>query len=115
MSTSGSAPFTLASRRLGALPLVAHFARRMGLPGLPDRWVPPDDARLALDPATVPGAVIANLCLEHRPLYAPGERAAQSEPGLPGLAGGQAGLLNDDPAGCRTGCSPPAGAACSPS
>ncbi|HEY1001126.1 MAG TPA: IS1634 family transposase, partial [Streptosporangiaceae bacterium] len=99
MSTSGSAPFTLASRRLGALPLVAHFARRMGLPGLLDRWVPPDDARLALDPATVLGAVIANLCLEHRPLYALGEWAAQSEPGLLGLAGGQAGLLNDDRAG----------------
>ena len=77
MSAPGSAPFTftLTSRRLGALPLVAHFAGRMGLPGLLDRWVPPDDARLALDPAAVLGAVVANLCLEHRPLYALGERA----------------------------------------
>ena len=99
MSTPGSAPFTLASRRLGALPLVAHFARRMGLPGLLDRWVPPDDARLALDPATVLGAVVANLCTEHRPLYALGEWAAQFEPGLLGLAEDQAGLLNDDRAG----------------
>jgi len=99
VSTPGSAPFTLASRRLGALPLVAHFARRMGLPGLLDRWVPPDDARLALDPATVLGAVVANLCTEHRPLYALGEWAAQFEPGLLGLAEDQAGLLNDDRAG----------------
>ena len=95
----GSGPYTLESRRLGALPLVAHFAGRMGLPGLLDRWVPSDDARLALDPATVLGAVVANLCTEHRPLYALGEWAAQFEPGLLGLAAGQAGLLNDDRAG----------------
>jgi len=94
-----SGPYTLESRRLGALPLIAHFAGRMGLPGLLDRWVPPDDARLALDPAAVLGAVIANLCTGHRPLYALGEWAAQFEPGLPGLAAGQARLLNDDRAG----------------
>ena len=99
MSTSGSAPFTLASQRLGALPLVAHFARRIGLPGLLDRWVPPDDARLALDPATVLSAVIANLCIEHRPLYALGEWAEAFEPALLGLAEGEAELLNDDRAG----------------
>ena len=97
MRTSG--PFTLESRRLGALPLVAHVAGRMGLAGLLDRWVPPDDARLALDPAVVLGVVVANLCTEHRPLYALGEWAAQFEPGLLGLAEGQAGLLNDDRAG----------------
>ena len=99
MNTPGPAPFTLASRQLGALPLVAHFARRIGLPGLLDRWVPPDDARLALDPATVLAIVVANLCIEHRPLYALGEWAAAFEPALLGLAAGQAGLLNDDRAG----------------
>jgi hypothetical protein len=99
VSTPGSAPFTLASRRLGALPLVAHFARRIGLPGLLDRWVPPDDARLALDPATVLSVVVANLCTGHRPLYALGEWAAAYDPAPLGLAGGQAGLLNDDRAG----------------
>ncbi|MGH3193099.1 MAG: IS1634 family transposase [Streptosporangiaceae bacterium] len=99
MSTRGSASFTLASRRLGALPLVAHFAGRIGLPGLLDCWVPPDDARLALDPATVLGAVVANLCTGHRPLYALGEWAEAYEPALLGLAAGQAGLLNDDRAG----------------
>ena len=99
MNTPGPVPFTLTSRRLGAVPLVAHFARRIGLPGLLDRWVPPDDARLALDPATVLSVVVANLCIEHRPLYALGEWAAAYEPALLGLAGGQAGLLNDDRAG----------------
>jgi len=61
--------------------------------------VPPDDARLALDPATVLSVVVANLCIEHRPLYALGEWAAAYEPALLGLAEGQAGLLNDDRAG----------------
>ena len=103
MSTPGSAAFTLASRRLGALPLVTHFTCRIGLPGLLDRWVPPDDARLALDPATVLSAVVANLCTGHRPLYALGEWAAAYEPALLGLAGGQAGLLNDDRAGPDAG------------
>ena len=35
-----------------------------------DAWVPADDARLALDPAVVIAAVVANLAIEHRPLYA---------------------------------------------
>ena len=100
VSTPGSAPFTLASRRLGAVPLVAHFTRRIGLPGLLECWVPPDDARLALDPATVLAIVVANLCIEHRPLYALAEWAEAYEPALLGLAAGQAGLLNDDRA-CR--------------
>jgi hypothetical protein len=91
--------FTLTTRYLGALPVAGHFAGRMGLHRLLDTWVPPDDARLALDPATVLSAVIANLCIEHRPLYALGEWAAAYEPALLGLAGGQAGLLNDDRAG----------------
>ena len=99
MGTPATAPFTLASRRLGALPLVAYFTRRIGLQRLLDTWVPPDDARLALDPATVLSALIANLCIEHRPLYALGEWAAAYEPGLLVLAGGQAGLLNDDRVG----------------
>ena len=99
VSTPGSAPFTLASRRLGAVPLVAHFTRRIGLPGLLECWVPPDDARLALDPATVLAIVVANLRIEHRPLYALAEWAEAYEPALPGLAAGQAGLLNDDRAG----------------
>ena len=71
----------------------------MGLPGLLDRWVPPDDARLALDPAAVLGAVIANLCTEHRPLYGLADWAAGYEPAQLGLLPGQAALCNDDRAG----------------
>ena len=91
--------FTLATRRLGALPLISHFAARTGLAALLDAWVPADDARLALDPAVVLSVVVANLAVEHRPLYSLGEWAAAFEPSLLGLADGEAGLLNDDRAG----------------
>ncbi|MGH3070126.1 MAG: hypothetical protein ACRDOH_11240 [Streptosporangiaceae bacterium] len=70
------APFTLTSRRLGALPLAGHFARRTGLCRLLDTWVPADDARLALDPAVVLTLLVVNLTVEHRPLYALSEWAA---------------------------------------
>jgi hypothetical protein len=93
------APFTLASRRLGALPLIGHFAARMGLHRLLDAWVPADDARVALDPAVVIALVVANLTVEHRPLYALGEWAAAYEPSLLRLGESGAGLLNDDRAG----------------
>ncbi len=91
--------FTLATRRLGALPLISHFAARTGLPALLGTWVPADDPRLALDPEVVLSVIVANLCTEHRPLYALGEWAQAYEPALLGLADGEAGLLNDDRAG----------------
>lgn len=40
------ARFTLTTRYLGALPVVGHFAGRMGLHRLLDAWVPAGDARL---------------------------------------------------------------------
>ncbi len=91
--------FTLTSARLGALPLIRHFAARMGLGRLLDAWVPADDPRLALDPAAVIAALIANLATGHQPLYALGEWAAGYDPSLLGLGRRGAGLLNDDRAG----------------
>ncbi len=61
--------------------------------------MPADDARLALEPAVVIAAVVANLAVEHRPLYALSEWAAAYEPSLLGLGEGEAGLLNDDRVG----------------
>ena len=93
------ARFTLTTRYLGALPVVGHFAGRMGLHRLLDAWVPADDARLALDPAVVIAAVVANLAIEHRPLYARSEWAAVYEPSLLLLGEDGPGLLNDDRVG----------------
>ena len=93
------AGFTLTTRYLGALPLAGHFAARAGLRRRLDAWVPADDARLALEPAVVIAAVVANLAVEHRPLYALSEWAAAYEPSLLGLGEDGPGLLNDDRVG----------------
>jgi hypothetical protein len=41
-----SPPFTLSSRRLGALPVISQIAGRMGLPRLLDKHMPLPDVRM---------------------------------------------------------------------
>jgi len=95
---TGATGFELASARLGALPVIRHFAQRAGLPALLARYLPPADARLRLDPARVIYVVVANLLAGRAPLYRLAEWAAPYAPEVLGL-GGPPGPLNDD----RTG------------
>ena len=92
-------PFELETQVLGPLPVINSFADRLGLPRLLDTYVPADDARLRLAPATALGVVVANLVIGHEPVYALGEWARPFDPALLGLGPNQADLLNDD----RTG------------
>jgi len=92
-------PFDLQSERLGALPIVERFLRRMGLADLLDRHLPAGDARVSLSVATAIGVLVANLCVEREPLYGLADWAAGLEAGLVGLAPGEAALLNDDRVG----------------
>ena len=92
-------PFALQSERLGALPVIDRFLARMGLAALLDRHLPASDARVSLPAATAIGVLVANLCVEREPLYGLAEWAGAFEPGLVGLAPGEAGLLNDDRVG----------------
>src|SRR5665811_368242 len=92
-------PFELQTQVLGPLPVINSFADRLGLPRLLDTYVPADDARLRLTPATALGVVVANLVIGHEPVYALGEWARPFDPALLGLGPNQADLLNDD----RTG------------
>ncbi len=62
-------------------------------------YVANDDARLRLDPAVVIAVVVANIVVSHRPLYGIGEWVSTFEPGLFGLAPGDAQALNDDRVG----------------
>lgn len=91
--------FALVSQRLGALPVVDQFLQRMGVEALLDRHLPAGDARVTLPAATAIGVLVRNLCVEREPLYGLSDWAAGVEPGLVGLAPGQAGLLNDDRVG----------------
>lgn len=99
LDTPGADSFALTSQRLGALPLVAHFLDRAGLPGLLDKYLPAADARVRLAPATAVRLVVTNLLVGRAPLYALGEWAAPFAPGLLGLAPGQVEAVNDDRVG----------------
>ncbi len=92
-------PFGLRSQTLGCLPLVNFFLSRMGLTAVLQRYLPHEDARLRLAPATVIGVVVRNIIVCHRPVYAIGEWATPHDPALLGLHPADAGALNDDRVG----------------
>ncbi len=92
-------PYRLATRQLGALPIIDWFCARLGLAELLETFVPADDARLKLAPATAIGVVVRNLALAREPMYGLGRWAEPFDPGPLGLADGEAGLLNDDRVG----------------
>src|ERR1035437_1348323 len=92
-------PFTLNSKTMGCLPVLNHFLDRIGLSRLLDSYLPGQDSRLRLLPATVIGVAVANIVVSHRPVYALGEWAGGYDPSLLGLSGGDAAALNDDRVG----------------
>jgi len=94
-----SGPFELHAHTLGGLPIVNHFAGRLGLGDALERHVPGTDVRLRLAPAVALGVLIRNLAIDHEPIYALGEWAGGYVPGVLGLGAEQAGLLNDDRVG----------------
>jgi transposase len=92
-------PFELASSQLGALPVIDRFLARIDIAGTLARHLPAGDARTTLPAATAIGVLVRNLCVEREPLYGLAGWASAFEPGLLGLAPGEAGLLNDDRVG----------------
>jgi transposase len=88
--------FELRSHAVGALPIVAAFADRLGLLGLLARRLAATDSRVRLAPAAAIWAVIANLCVSRTPLYGLGEWAAGLDPGVLDLDVEDLGYLNDD-------------------
>src|SRR5664279_3139807 len=97
MTTPGQ--FTLQSQNLGCLPIAGFFLARMGVADHLRTYLANDDARLRLTPATVIALVVRNLVVGHRPVYALGEWAGAYDPGMLGLAAGDAEMLNDDRVG----------------
>jgi hypothetical protein len=97
MTTPGQ--FTLHSQNLGCLPIVNFFLARIGLADHLRNYLPHDDTRLRLAPAAVVEVVVRNLVVGHRPVYALGEWAGAYDPGMLGLAAGDAEMLNDDRVG----------------
>jgi transposase len=96
---SQPAAFTLGSRLLGPLPVINAFIDRLGLAGRLEAFMPHNDARCKLAPATAVGVVVRNLVIHREPTYALGEWAAAYDPALLGLRPDEVGLLNDDRVG----------------
>jgi len=84
---------------LGALPIVEHFLRRLGVDHLLESFVPATDGRVKLHPAKALGVVVRNLALCHQPLYSLSEWAAHFDPAALGLLPDEVRLLNDDRVG----------------
>lgn len=82
------------------MPIINAFCDRLGLARLLETFVPHDDVRVKLPPATALGLVIRNLVIARQPVYALGEWAAPFDPALLGLApdptGDESELVNDD-------------------
>ena len=60
--------FNLQIERLGPLPLINHFIKRIGLEEILDRYLP-SDARCAVPHARALGVLLRSLIVEREPIY----------------------------------------------
>jgi len=80
--------FALTTERLGPLPLVNHFIRRLGLSELLDRHVPTTDVRCVVPHAVALGVLLRSTVVEREPIY----REVET---VHGFAGARYGLSQD--------------------
>jgi transposase len=89
----------LNSRKVGALPILDRFLRRLHIgETLCDR-LPREDRRWRISNSAVLLLLARNLLVSREPLYGVGEWAARHEPTLLGLTENQLAALNDDRVG----------------
>ncbi len=84
------------SKVVGALPIINHFLRLLGLDELFQRFLPETDPRSLLSPAIGLGVLLRNILVSREPLYSLQEWCHRSEESLLGLPRGRTALLNDD-------------------
>jgi transposase len=94
--SSHQARFSLHSERLGPLPLINYFLRRIGLEQLLDQHVPTRDRRSAVSHAQALGVLLRSIIVEREPIYRQQETAVSFAPELFGLSQAQMGYLGDD-------------------
>src|ERR1022692_1367413 len=88
---------SLQSERLGPLPLVNHFLKRLGLEPLLERFVPTLDGRVRLPYAKALLVLLRSVLVEREPLYRQGETVHGFCPAAFGLKAGEA--VSDDAIG----------------
>ena len=96
---SHSGGFSLETELVEALPILCHYARRIGLESFFQRAVGTGDGRTRLSAAKALRVATMNICVHHEPVYALGEWARRRDPALLGLEEKDVSYLNDDRVG----------------
>jgi transposase len=90
---------TLNSRRVGALPILDRFLRRLRIGEALRNRLPREDRRWRVSNTAALLLLAKNLLVSREPLYGVGEWAARHEPSWLGLSENQLAALNDDRVG----------------
>jgi transposase len=91
--------FALKTERLGPLPVVNAFIRKLGLDGLLERFVPTDNPKTKLPYAKGLGILLRSILAEKEPIYRLGEVVNAFAPEGFGLTSAEAAELKDDAVG----------------
>jgi transposase len=94
---------TLRSEKIGALPILNHFLKRLRLEELLQEFLPPEDKRVKIPARKALLVLTKNLLISREPLYGLGEWAAGYAPDLLGLTREELEALSDDAAGRALG------------
>lgn len=88
----------LSTHRLGPLPLLNHFLKRLGIDALLARFVP-SDGRGRISHARCLGVLLRSILVEREPVYRQAETTRAFAPEAFGLTGEEVDALTDDRAG----------------
>jgi hypothetical protein len=91
-----SQEFALTTERLGPLPLINHFLKRLGLIELLDRYVPTTDRRCAVPHSLALGVLLRSIVVEREPIYREVETVHGFAPAMYGLSDADLEHLGDD-------------------
>jgi hypothetical protein len=90
---------SLRAERLGALPLINHFIRRLDLARHLEDFVPTTDRRIRLPYAKALGVLLRSLLIEREPMYCQHETVSTFAPAAFGLDAELAERVGDDAVG----------------
>jgi len=90
---------TLTTERLGPLPLISHFLRRLDLDVRLDRFVPTSDRRVRVAYGKALGVLLRSILVEREPIYRQQETVSEFAPECFGIEAEQAEAVSDDAIG----------------
>ena len=88
--------FDIEIERLGPLPIVNHFMRRLGLDALLEKFVPSQNRSTGLSYANALGVLLRSIIVEREPIYRQQETVETFAPGAFGVEPEDVRYLSDD-------------------